>query len=210
MLWENLPKAEICPQNLGGTERQLRNGDLLMTYQIMLAGFGTGAAVFLTEVNTDILFYVRWNNYSDTIEILQILFRCLLHRQKDHSVIKDPYNKKIDKLVVPTITPPPSYATLYNRSRNNNIWTLSETENKETEGKSQYINGRNYMVVKGDDGQKRLIPLRTPSAALFQYSYTKQTNMALETGTKYDLELKLVLHIISLFLFIFMKGKHYT
>lgn len=57
MLWENLPKAEICPQNLGGTERQLRNGDLLMTYQIMLAGFGTGLAVFFTEVNTDILFY---------------------------------------------------------------------------------------------------------------------------------------------------------
>jgi len=106
-------------------------------------------------------------------EILQILFRCLLNRQKNHSLIKDPYYKKVDKLVVPTITPPPSYATLYNRSRNNNIWTLSETEKKNAEGVTQYINGRQYMVVKGDDGQQRLIPLRTPSAALFQYSYTK-------------------------------------
>lgn len=101
------------------------------------------------------------------------MFRFLLHRQQDHSGLKDPYNKKTDKLVVPTITPPPSYAALYNRSRNNNIWTLSETENKNMEGITQYINGRKYMVVKGDDGQKRLIPLRTPSAALFQYSYTK-------------------------------------
>ncbi len=92
-----------------------------------------------------------------------------MHRQKDHGVIKDPYMKKPTKLDVPTITPPPSYATLYNRNRNNNIWTLSETENKNT----QCINGREYMVMKGNDGQKRLIPLRTPSAALFQYSYTK-------------------------------------
>lgn len=50
MLLENLPNAEICPQNLGGTERQLRNGDLMMTYQIMLAGFGTGFVIFVTEV----------------------------------------------------------------------------------------------------------------------------------------------------------------
>lgn len=56
-LWENLPKAQICPQNLGGTERQLRNGDLLMTYQIMMAGFGTGVAVFLTEVRPTYFLY---------------------------------------------------------------------------------------------------------------------------------------------------------
>ncbi|KAG4066706.1 hypothetical protein HA402_007342 [Bradysia odoriphaga] len=146
MLWNELPKAEICPQNLGGTERQLRNGDLLMTYQIMMAGFGTGAVIFLTE----------------------ILFRILLNRQKGNS-IKDPYSKKVNKSDALTVTPPPAYATLYNRSRKDNIWTLSETENKNT----QYINGREYMVVKGDDGVQRLIPLRTPSAALFQYSYTK-------------------------------------
>lgn len=50
MLWEKLPQAEICPQNLGSTERQLRNGDLIMTYQVMAAGFGSGAIIFFTEV----------------------------------------------------------------------------------------------------------------------------------------------------------------
>jgi len=47
---KDLPSAEICPQDLGGTERQLRNGDLMMTYYIMLAGFATALAVFSTEL----------------------------------------------------------------------------------------------------------------------------------------------------------------
>lgn len=50
MLLENLPNAIICPQNLGSSERQLRNGDLMMTYQIMMAGFATGVVIFVTEV----------------------------------------------------------------------------------------------------------------------------------------------------------------
>lgn len=53
MLLENLPSAVICPQNLGSSERQLRNGDLMMTYQIMMAGFATGAVIFVTEVSSD-------------------------------------------------------------------------------------------------------------------------------------------------------------
>lgn len=51
MMGENLTRAEICPQNLGGLERQLRNSDLKMTYWIMLGGFCTGAIIFLTEVS---------------------------------------------------------------------------------------------------------------------------------------------------------------
>lgn len=51
MLSENLPNTEICPQNLGGTERQLRNADLTMTYWIIAAGFCTSMVVFFTEVS---------------------------------------------------------------------------------------------------------------------------------------------------------------
>lgn len=50
-LLENLPKAEICPQNLGGTERQLKNRDLVMTYLVMVAGFATAIVVFVSEVS---------------------------------------------------------------------------------------------------------------------------------------------------------------
>ncbi|XP_063233347.1 glutamate receptor ionotropic, delta-1 [Bacillus rossius redtenbacheri] len=37
-------------------------------------------------------------------------------------------------------------------------------------GKKQNINGRDYLVVDAKDGDRRLIPMRTPSAFLFQYS----------------------------------------
>lgn len=40
-------------------------------------------------------------------------------------------------------------------------------------GKTQTINGRDYMVFQNEDGSTRLIPMRTPSATLFQYAYTK-------------------------------------
>lgn len=55
MLAENLTKAEICPQNLGGLERQLRNSDLKLTYWIMLGGFCTGTVIFFTEVSLPVV-----------------------------------------------------------------------------------------------------------------------------------------------------------
>lgn len=60
MLSENLTNAEICPQNLGGTERQLRNSDLSMTYWIMLAGFCTSVVIFFTEVNLEMFLISFW------------------------------------------------------------------------------------------------------------------------------------------------------
>lgn len=45
-----LPKAEICPQNLGSIERQLRLNDLMTTYLTMLVGFSSAMVVFLIEV----------------------------------------------------------------------------------------------------------------------------------------------------------------
>ena len=50
MLMEGLPNTQICPQNLGSTERQLRNADLMMTYYVMITGFCTASVVFITEV----------------------------------------------------------------------------------------------------------------------------------------------------------------
>lgn len=63
MLGENLTNAEICPQNLGGTERQLRNSDLSMTYWIMLAGFCTSVVIFFTEV---LIILSNWTKFLRT------------------------------------------------------------------------------------------------------------------------------------------------
>ena len=46
-----LPKAEICPQNLGSMERQLRLNDLMTTYLTMLVGFSSALMVFVVEVD---------------------------------------------------------------------------------------------------------------------------------------------------------------
>lgn len=53
MLLENITKAEICPEDLNSIERQLRNGDLMMTYKIMILGFSTGGVIFVTEVRVN-------------------------------------------------------------------------------------------------------------------------------------------------------------
>lgn len=87
----------------------------------------------------------------------------------------------------PSITPPPAYTTIFNsksiNSNNNKKDWISKnaqsnvvttfSQNNNVDGTYQYINGRQYMVIKGFDGARQLIPLRTPSATLFQYSYTQ-------------------------------------
>lgn len=168
MMTEKLPDAEICPQNLASTERQLRNGDLLMTYEVMIAGFCVGAVIFISE----------------------LIFKCLndrnmgkqqKHGSKDDDLLWTKDHQQNSKLY--NVTPPPPYAELFSRSRNQkfggggggnggaSVWSTKENgNNSNMVGIEKTINGRNYMVVKMEDGSSRLIPLRTPSAALFQYN----------------------------------------
>ena len=136
-LLEGLPRAEICPQNLGSIERQLKNGDLMTTYYIVMTGFSTGTVVFLTE----------------------LIFKCLTNRQlwrpsgKKQALhqmqipIRLPYaNKNFGN------TPPPPYTTLFSR-HNNAI---------EPEWPFRNINGRGYMVVK----ERKLDENSIPTVAL--------------------------------------------
>lgn len=82
-------------------------------------------------------------------------------------------NNKLPKSIK-NVTPPPAYATLFNRNRNK-VWTNDEfVKNYDGNGAvKQMINGRDYMVFRNEIGEPRLVPIRTPSAALFQYAYTK-------------------------------------
>ncbi|XP_055376829.1 glutamate receptor ionotropic, kainate 2 [Condylostylus longicornis] len=159
---ENLPNAEICPQNLASTERQLRNGDLMMTYYIMLAGFATAIVVFFTE----------------------LIFRCLNARRErfqDEEFLRRgnvkniAWNKNrngIQTLSNNNITPPPPYTSIYNQSRQlmQNLNRINEID-PEKPAVKKLINGRDYIVYRNIKGENQLIPLRAPSATLFQYSY---------------------------------------
>lgn len=73
---------------------------------------------------------------------------------------------------VTTISPPPPYGTLFNRNRFNSHNSDQFPIEKSQDASRRIINGRDYMVIKEQHGGSRLIPIRTPSAALFQYSYT--------------------------------------
>lgn len=50
LVHRDLPSTKICPLDLQSKDRKLRNGDLLMTYMIMITGLAAAAAVFIVEV----------------------------------------------------------------------------------------------------------------------------------------------------------------
>ncbi|EDX00009.2 uncharacterized protein Dyak_GE22759 [Drosophila yakuba] len=188
----DIPSAEICPQDLGGTERQLRNGDLMMTYYIMLAGFATALAVFSTE----------------------LLFRYINSRHEAnkwarHGIGRTPNGQSVapsrwlrgwrrlnsghgQLLGASThgqnVTPPPPYQSIFNGGSHGeplNRWRRRPLANGNALGNGvllggdseggvrRLINGRDYMVFRSPNGQSQLVPVRSPSAALFQYSYTE-------------------------------------
>ncbi|XP_023173114.1 glutamate receptor ionotropic, delta-1-like [Drosophila hydei] len=180
-----LPSAEICPQDLGSTERQLRNGDLMMTYYIMLAGFATSLAVFSTE----------------------LLFRYLNARHEAnkwarHGVGRSPNGQSVkpsrwlrglrrlhsgDKQLLGSsthaqnITPPPPYQSIFNHGGElqQQRWHQAGKAHglvlggNQNGGVRRLINGRDYIVFRNANGQSQLVPVRSPSAALFQYTYTE-------------------------------------
>ncbi|KAJ3657317.1 hypothetical protein Zmor_009131 [Zophobas morio] len=155
-LREELPDTEICPLNLGNKERQLRNSDLLMTYEIVGGGFVISALIFIIEL----LIRYYQNKKLKTSKATPPAF--LQHPQKHTLQVN--FNNNYEKLghfaQPPSkfITPPPSYYTLFNpSSKNENI-------------KKKNINGREYWVYDSVGGGPKMIPMRTPSALLFQYT----------------------------------------
>ncbi|XP_033336449.2 ionotropic receptor 76b [Megalopta genalis] len=147
---KDLPLAEICPVDLRSTERQLRNADLLLTYKVVIAGYTIAAILFVTEIVYALL--VGW-----------------LKRKKR--------KKQRNPLLTAAITTNPSVKDFAPPKRvhflhdNPKPQTLNgNSQNILMQGKQQLINGRNYYVVADRERDRKLIPIRTPSAFLFQYS----------------------------------------
>lgn len=111
--------------------------------------------------------------------IFKLLFRRLDVNHSDVKLIHQPSvtkhgdNTNILMKHHSNVTPPPAYASLFNRSKIFTTDDFMRARETNTMGRTQVINGRDYMVFHTDDGHTRLIPVRTPSATLFQYAYTK-------------------------------------
>nr|XP_034191723.1 glutamate receptor ionotropic, delta-1 isoform X2 [Osmia lignaria] len=137
---EDLPLAEICPVDLRSSERQLQNTDLLLTYEVVVAGYAIATIIFLFE----------------------IICACISYRVKNRKVkhkSRIPKEKSQNHLS----------KNLSIEKRRNSPVNSPGAENLMIQGKQQFFNGRNYYVITDQDGDRRLIPIRTPSAFLFQY-----------------------------------------
>ncbi|XP_076293253.1 ionotropic receptor 76b isoform X2 [Lasioglossum baleicum] len=145
---EDLPLAEICPVDLRSTERQLRNTDLLLTYKVVIAGYTIAAIFFLIE----------------------IIYACLagwVKRRKQQNLrnSRSTTARVTNTFVKPL--PSPKQVHFLNEIPQANH---GNSQHVLMQGKQQVINGRNYYVVVDRGGDRRLIPIRTPSAFLFQYA----------------------------------------
>lgn len=161
---EGLPNTQICPLDLGSKERQLQNSDLMMTYMIVAGGLVISMGVFISEL---IFNYFHAKNIdknpsfkdeirnADTKEIDNKFTRLGFKDSKKKK-------KKRDRKIVDeddAMPPPPAYYALFRPP-------FAYSPN----GMRKTINGTEYWVVKTHNGDTRLIPIRSPSAVLYNYT----------------------------------------
>lgn len=144
---KDLPLADICPVDLRSTERRLRNTDLLLTYKVIAVGYALAAVIFLIEIATHLIkrLLKRKKGKLDADE-QTMNFGHHLNNRGD--LILDKQAQFMNQ------TPP----------------LIHQNKGDFKQKRTQYINGRNYYIVISNDGDQRLIPIRAPSAFLFQYA----------------------------------------
>ncbi|XP_011301130.1 glutamate receptor ionotropic, delta-2 [Fopius arisanus] len=171
---KNLPKVKYCPLNLKTTERQLKNSDLSLTYRVIAAGFIAALIMFIYEIirrrkdvsclccKKSCFCCAHRIESSDTSGPIVPGLELLPNRKgrvkdvnavgKYDSSAANYSNANIDSCVGKIS---PIYESIYGNGRT---------------AKKTYINGRDYWMITAPTGDKRLIPIRAPSALLFQYT----------------------------------------
>ncbi|KAK1129910.1 hypothetical protein K0M31_019610 [Melipona bicolor] len=144
---EDLPLAEICPVDLRSSERQLRNTDLLLTYKVVVAGYTIAAIIFLFELIYAFISYRMQNSKR------RACLSCCAPKAKAQNFSNN--NFPAQNCLMLKRSPPAIY---------------QYPDNVLMQRKQQLINGRSYYVVTNPYGDRKLIPIRTPSAFLFQYA----------------------------------------
>ncbi|CAK1578631.1 unnamed protein product [Parnassius mnemosyne] len=135
----DLPSTKICPLDLQSKDRRLRNSDLMMTYVIMAIGFAAAIASFIGEI-----FIKR----STRININEQAYTDNKKRKTSRFIENNNDNSR-----------PPPYDSLFGGKSRYKISDQSQIK---------IINGREYRVVNTVNGETRLIPVRTPSAFLYE------------------------------------------
>lgn len=165
-LLTNVSRAEICPQNLNSLERQLKLNDLATTYLTMLVGFSSGLAVFLTEL---IMRFINKRKARLIRDVGNERARRIQVQPKNNRTSRKAFGAQ-SQASTSKSTPPPEY--------NEAIKTLSSLQASTSTGQTtsniesyRTFNGRTYAVTRTEGGGTQLIPVRAPSAAIFNYQY---------------------------------------
>ncbi|XP_071445524.1 glutamate receptor ionotropic, kainate 2 [Hetaerina americana] len=166
----DLPHSEICPLNLGNKDRQLRNADLLTTYKAVAIGLSVAAIAFAGEqalrlclkwkrIKSKRLFMDKMKKraHFESISFNSWFIRKWMRGAKDKKQLKS--NKVGRNELGGTVS----------KRRG----ALQDHEN--SIGTMTVHNGREYLRVHEDTlggvGITKLIPVRAPSAVLFERSH---------------------------------------
>lgn len=155
---KNLPIAQICPLDLRSSERKLSFSNLSLTFKVVIVGYAIAIVVFILELA------IRWtaNSYKR---------RKKTGKWCDRTFCKWKRKSKKDSMI------PQLVYTTKNQLFDKQI-NLQKINTRPphmivphiAQGKRHCINGRDYYIVMDRYGDQRLIPIRTPSAFLFQYT----------------------------------------
>ncbi|XP_011706689.1 PREDICTED: glutamate receptor ionotropic, delta-2 [Wasmannia auropunctata] len=157
---KSLPIAQICPLDLRSSERRLSFTDLSLTFEVVVAGYIIAIVVFLLEIAIKSMA----NSYKR-------------RKKTGRSTCDRTFSCKWKRKSKDTVTSRLVYTTKSQLDKRNGLqkdMRPSYPNGRQThdvaQGKKHCINGRDYYVVLDRYGDQRLIPIRTPSAILFQYT----------------------------------------
>jgi len=155
---KNLPSAQICPLDIPSSDRQLRLSDLSLTFIVVLVGYAVATLVFILEIvirSTMNIWKRRKQMRRKWSSVRRLCCKWRSRSNKSSRVnLKHVEVINLDKRANPQKTSPLYQKVPYDLAQR----------------KKHSINGRDYYIVLDRYGDQRLIPIRTPSAFLFQYT----------------------------------------
>jgi len=147
----------MCPLDLRSTERRLSFNDLSLTFKVVVVGYMIASVIFILEI------FIKWmaNSYKRQNKTGKWCDRiCCKWKRKTK-------NPMIPRLVYTTKN---ELSDKRINLQKNMRLPYPNVPYDVTQRKKYYINGRDYYIVMDRYGDQRLIPIRTPSAILFQYT----------------------------------------
>lgn len=163
----HMPEIKYCPLNLKSTERQLTNADLSLTYKVVTSGFVLSIVMFIIEM------LQRCCSCEGCLCCTNACPCCRNRIKTSNQTLKigrPPPDPAPPKYPSPLKFPSPPRPALQFRETSGVYETIYSNNRQPRLARPHIVNGRDYFFIKGPSGERRLVPARSPSALLFQYT----------------------------------------